>query len=255
MVEILITNDDGIHSAGIKSLAASLRNLGKVTIVSPDREMSSISHAISLHRPLRMEKIEDNSYKVNGTPADCIYLGSIKIIKQKPDLVVSGINKGPNIGEDVIYSGTVAGALEATILGIPSFSISLASYKEFNFKHAACFAQFLAEKILAQGLPKSTFLNINVPLGKIKEIKITTLGRRYYVEKVEEKIDPRGDKYYWIGGEASPPTKQPGTDVDAIAEGYVSVTPLQLDFTNYNALECINDWSTWLCQKIKEEGS
>jgi 5'-nucleotidase len=253
MPEILITNDDGIHSVGIKSLELSLRKLGKVTIVSPDREMSSISHAISLHRPLRMEKIEDNSYKVNGTPADCVYLGSIKIMKHKPDLVVSGINKGPNIGEDVIYSGTVAGASEATILNIPAFSISLASYKDFDFKPAADFAYILAKKILSQGLPKITFLNVNVPPGEINEIKITTLGRRYYLEKVEEKIDPRGNKYYWIGGEASPPMKQPGTDVDAIAEGYVSVTPLQIDFTNYNALERIDVWSTWLRQKIKEE--
>jgi 5'-nucleotidase len=253
MTEILITNDDGIHSVGIKSLELSLKKLGKVTIVSPDREMSSISHAISLHRPLRIEKIGDNSYKVNGTPADCVYLGSINIMKHKPDLVVSGINKGPNIGEDVIYSGTVAGALEATILNIPAFSISLASYKDFDFKPAADLAYILAKKILSQGLPEITFLNVNVPPGEISEIKITTLGRRYYLEKVEEKIDPRGNKYYWIGGEASPPMKQPGTDVDAIAEGYVSVTPLQIDSTNYDALECINGWGTWLCQKIKEE--
>lgn len=251
MLKILITNDDGIHSKGITSLAESLIKLGKVVIVSPDREMSSISHAISLHRPLRIEEVDENRYKVDGTPADCVYLGALKILKKKPSLVVSGINKGPNIGEDVIYSGTVAGALEATMLNIPAFSISLAAFAEFDFAPAAHFAYLLAKKILEEGLPPSTFLNVNIPPGEIKEIKITSLGHRYYEEKVEEKIDPRGRKYYWIGGVSSPPINQPGSDVEAIEQGNISVTPLQIDFTNYNALNCLSSWTTWLSQCIK----
>ena len=251
MPEILITNDDGIHSPGLRSLANSLRKLGKVTIVSPDREMSSISHAISLHRPLRIEELGDGYFKVDGTPADCVYLGAIKILEKKPALVASGINKGPNMGEDVVYSGTVAAALEATILNIPAFSISLASFEEFVFAPAASFAYFLAKKIIEEGLPTATFLNVNIPPGKIKGVKITSQGRRYYREKVEEQIDPRGRKSYWIGGESSNLRRQPGSDIEAINEGNISITPLQLDFTNYGALNSIGCWTEWLSQKMQ----
>jgi len=250
MPDILITNDDGIHSEGLISLAQSLGKLGKVIIVSPDREMSSISHAISLHRPLRIEEVAEDRFKVDGTPADCVYLGSLKILKQKPALVASGINKGPNIGEDVIYSGTVAGALEATILNIPAFSISLAAFSGFDFAPASHFAYLLAKKIIEEGLPSYTFLNVNIPPGEIKGIKITSLGHRYYEEKVQEKTDPRGRKYYWIGGEAPPPVNQPGSDVEAIDNGNVSVTPLQIDFTNYNAFNCLSSWTDWLCKNM-----
>ena len=201
---ILVTNDDGIQSKGIMALAKVLREIEDVLIVAPDIEQSAVAHSLTLHRPLRVEKIKKNFYAVDGTPADCIHLAVNTILPERPRLIVSGINKGGNLGDDIIYSGTVSAAFEGTLLGVPSFAISLVSRSHFKFDVAARFALRMARSIIERGLPKNTFLNINVPNLDEKEIKsyqITHQGRLIHNgDEVVEKVDPRGRKYYWIGG-------------------------------------------------------
>jgi 5'-nucleotidase len=237
---ILVTNDDGIHSEGLIVLAKALREVGTVFVVAPDSEKSAIAHSLTLHRPLRVEKIKKNFYAVDGTPADCIHLGVSTILPKRPRLIVSGINKGGNLGDDIIYSGTVSAAFEGTLLGIPSFAISLVSRSHFKFGVAAQFALRMARHILKRGLPKNTFLNINVPNLNEKEIKsykITQQGRLVHNgDGVIEKMDPRGKKYYWIGAGQMIFDKGRNTDVDAVSKSYISITPLNLDLTNYSSI-------------------
>ena len=240
MALILVTNDDGFFSRGIQILAESLRELGQVYIVAPDRDRSSVSHALTMHRPLRVDLIRENCYSVNGTPTDCIVVGVKKILPREPDLIVSGINKGANLGEDITYSGTVSAAIEGTILGVPSFAISLVGERPFKYETASHYALKIARYILQRALPQDTLLNVNVPnkpLQEIKGIKITKQGKRSYENSIHEIFSPWGEKQYWIGGGVVSWQKMEGTDIQAIMEGYVSVTPLHIDLTNYSALE------------------
>ena len=240
MALILITNDDGFFSRGIQILAESLKELGQVYIVAPDRDRSSVSHALTMHRPLRVDLIRENCYSVNGTPTDCIVVAVKKILPREPDLIVSGINKGANLGEDITYSGTVSAAIEGTILGVPSFAISLVGERPFKYETASHYALKIARYILQRALPQDTLLNVNVPnkpLQEIKGIKITKQGKRSYENSIHEIFSPWGEKQYWIGGGVVSWQKMEGTDIQAIMEGYVSVTPLHIDLTNYSALE------------------
>ncbi len=245
-LNILVTNDDGIHSEGLIVLAKALQEVGDVLVVAPDRERSAIAHSLTLHRPLRVQKIKRNSYAVDGTPADCVYLGVNVIFPKRPQLIVSGINKGGNLGDDVTYSGTVSAAFEGTLLGIPSFAISLVLRSQFKFHTAARFAVRVAQYIIKKGLPKDTFLNINIPNLEEKEIKsykITTQGRWSHNGKaVVEKMDPRGRKYYWIGSEDLVFEKREDTDFDAVSNSYISITPLHLDLTNYSSIRELKKW-------------
>ncbi|HHL38884.1 MAG TPA: 5'/3'-nucleotidase SurE [Deltaproteobacteria bacterium] len=236
---MLISNDDGIRSEGIRALARVMKRLGRVYVVAPDRERSAASHSLTLHRPLRVERVGPSMYAVDGTPTDCITLAVHGLLKDKrPDLVVSGINKGPNLGEDVSYSGTVSAAMEGTLLGVPSIAVSLAARERFDFSAAADFSASVAEKVLEGGLPPDTLININVPAGdKVKGSRITRLGKRVYGDVIIEKTDPRGRKYYWIGGDMLHWEGGDDTDFAAVTGGYVSITPLHLDLTNYAAID------------------
>lgn len=240
MALILVTNDDGIYSPGIQILSRTLRSLGDVYIVAPDRERSAVSHSLTLHRPLHADEIKEKVYSVNGTPTDCVNIGVSGILKIKPDLVVSGINKGANLGDDITYSGTVMAAIESRILGIPSFAISLVASENFLFQEAANFGLILSEVILKKGLPEDTLLNVNIPnlpLSEIKGVKITRQGKRIYGDVVTEIVDPRGKKHFWIGGNEISWEKEEDTDFEAIHEGFISITPLHIDLTNYSVME------------------
>jgi 5'/3'-nucleotidase len=237
---ILVTNDDGILSPGIQILAKRLRELDKVVIVAPDRERSAAGHSMTLHRPLLIEEIKEGMYSVNGTPTDCVNIAVKGLLKEEPRLVVSGINKGPNLGDDVTYSGTVAGAIEGILLGIPSFAISLAAREDFLFAEAAEVAVRTAEMILKEGLPEGTLLNVNVPnlpIADMQGTRITRLGKRIYHQMTVERVDPRGKKYYWIGGGEPDWEREEGTDLDAVDRKFVSITPLHLDMTDYKSFD------------------
>jgi len=245
-MNILVTNDDGIHSPGITVLAEELRQLGEVTIVAPDRERSAVGHALTLHHPLRAERIAASIFAVDGTPTDCVNLGIHSLLPSRPDIVVSGINRGANLGDDVTYSGTVAAALEATLMGIPAFAISLATNHEAaNYASAAFFAVKLASKIIVEGLPDDTFLNVNVPdlpMESLRSPLFTTQGKRRYDGVIVHNVDPRGRKYYWIGSVDMDFYDLEGSDYAAVSRGHISVTPLHLDLTNYNALHRLMSW-------------
>lgn len=235
---ILVSNDDGIQSEGILALEEKLRRLGEVYTVAPDRVQNSMSHAITLHRPLRAKEIEPKRFAVDGTPTDCVKLALTGLLPSKPALVVSGINIGPNLGDDIIYSGTVSAAVEGTLLEIPSIAVSLVTLRNSSFEAAAEFACTLAARVLEKGLPSGTLLNVNVPPVPAQELKgwrLTRQGKRRYIEQVVERIDPRGRKYYWIGGDDLEFDKEDGTDCMAIHEGYISVSPLQVDMTSYRS--------------------
>src|SRR5512146_693077 len=237
---ILITNDDGVYSLCIQILAKRLRELDTVVIVAPDRERSAAGHSMTLHRPLLIEEVREAMYSVNGTPTDCVNIAVKGLLSETPRLVVSGINKGPNLGDDVTYSGTVAGAIEGILLGIPSFSISLAARENFRFAEAAEVAVRTAARIMSEGLPEGTLLNINVPnvaLSDIQGTRITRLGKRIYHQMTVERVDPRGKKYYWIGGGEPDWEREDGTDLDAVDRGMVSITPLHLDRTHYPSFQ------------------
>ena len=252
---ILVSNDDGIHSTGIHILADTLRSIGDVYIIAPDRERTAASHALTLHKPLRLEQIGDRIYSVSGTPTDCVNLGINGILPERPDIVVSGINKGGNLGDDVTYSGTVSAAFEGTLLGIPSFAISQVADGNYKFETSAKIALHLTLLIKEQSLPPDVLLNVNVPnldIKEIKGIKITRQGKRIYDEKaIIEKLDPRGKKYYWIGGSRLLWEKTKDSDFSAIEEGMVSITPLRLDLTEYNAIKTLHLWESVLVERIR----
>ncbi|HYH08058.1 MAG TPA: 5'/3'-nucleotidase SurE [Thermoanaerobaculia bacterium] len=237
MPRILVTNDDGIYSEGLKKLAEACRPHGEVIIVAPDREQSAASHALTLNRPLRMLEIEKDSWIVDGTPSDCVNLAVLKLMKDaRPDLVVSGINFGPNLGDDVTYSGTISAAFEGALLNIPSIAFSALVGKGFSFDQCAAVAGDLVKIALEQHRDPQIVLNVNFPVGPFAGVKIARLGKRIYSEGVIERLDPRGRKYYWIGGE--PPVWHPGenTDFEAIQQNYVTITPLHLDLTHHESL-------------------
>ncbi len=236
---ILLTNDDGLHAEGISVLFDELSDLGQIYIVAPDQEKSASSLALTLHHPLRIKLVKKNKYAVSGTPADCVYLAVQKFLPCLPDLLISGINHGPNLGQqDTSYSGTVAGAKQGAFLHIPSMAVSLMPDKDgrFSFEEAATIVQAFAKKILEIPLPKGKFLNINIPPPPFKGIKIARLGQKRYNPSVIEKQDPRGRLYYWIGTGNPKAIGDEDSDVMVIKKGYVTVTPLQNDSTDYSTV-------------------
>jgi 5'-nucleotidase len=242
MVRILVTNDDGFRSEGIRVLAAAFKPLGAVTIVAPTEEASAIGHALTLRHPLRLEAIGDQSFAVDGTPTDCVNIAITQVFKGLPDLVVSGINKGWNLGDDVTYSGTVSGALEGALLGVPAIAVSLrATRGEYDFSHAARAAATMGDAMLKRPLPPRTFLNINVPKGEPKGYRVTVQARRNHVTSVAERHDPKGRPYYWIEEGQNEWEPHDRSDYQAVRDGYVSVTPLQPDLTAYDALALVEE--------------
>ncbi len=245
---ILLSNDDGIQAAGLRTLADRLADLGEIVVVAPDRERSAQSHAFTLDRPLRCEELQPGWYSVDGTPADCVYLGVLKLCPRKPSLVVSGINHGYNLGSDVFYSGTVAGAVEAALRSVPAMAVSLEfsrgmRHEANRFDRAAQFAHALAHAVLAEGLPPNTLLNVNVPHNpQPKAVQWTRLGKRVYRDQVDERKDLRGRRYYWIGGPADGYGDIAGSDCHAVRDGFVAVTPLDLDLTHAGLLEKLPGW-------------
>jgi 5'-nucleotidase len=239
-LHILVTNDDGVHSAGIHALADALRRLGAVTVVAPHTEASAIGHALTLRRPLRVDQLRDGVYEVDGTPTDCVNVAVTRILDTVPDLVVSGINKGYNLGDDVTYSGTVAGAMEAALLGIPGIAVSMERRnQEYDFSHAAAAAASVAELVLERSLPPRTFVNINVPSGTPKGVRITVQAKRNHITVVDERLDPRGKPYYWIEEGQNDWEPHDRSDYAAVKDGFVSVTPLQPDLTDYGSIELL----------------
>lgn len=245
MMRILVTNDDGIHSPGLTALAESLAALGEVWVVAPDRERTAVAHAVTLHKPLRLHKLAPRTFSVNGTPVDCVNLAVLKVMPKPPDVVVSGINKGVNLGDDVLYSGTVSGAMEGTILGIPSIAVSQEGQQTFRFSVGAEYAARVVRLVLEQGLPPETLLNVNVPnraLRSIKGVRVTCLSRRRFDNPIIEKLDPHGRKYYWIAGTRISWSRSQDADHEAVEEGRVSITPIRLDSTDHDTLARFRDW-------------
>ena len=242
---ILITNDDGIHSEGIAEIEKALSGLGDVYVVAPESEMSGASHSLTLARPLRIRQVDERHWTVDGTPTDCVLLALNRILtpEQMPHICASGINHGPNLGDDASYSGTVAGALEATILGVPGLAFSLAVGRSHDFTESAKIAKELTKKALEEGIPQGTLLNVNVPKGVPKGIMVTKQGYKMARPVVSEHIDPRGKLYYWIGEQREGFHARGDTDFEAVEKGFVSVTPMRADLTNYKVIEEIQHWS------------
>jgi len=243
---ILITNDDGIHSDGIKALEDALKEIGDVYVVAPESEMSGASHSLTLSRPLRIRQIDERHWTVDGTPTDCVTFAINRILPpdELPHICASGINHGANLGDDATYSGTVAGAMEATILGVPGIAFSLVANRAQDFTESAKIARILTEKAINEGLPKGTLLNVNIPKGVPKGIHITKQGLKNARPIISEHTDPRGKFYYWIGEERSGfHTDEGGSDFEAIDEGFVSVTPMRCDLTDYKAIEFLREWN------------
>jgi 5'-nucleotidase len=240
---ILVSNDDGIQSAGLAALADALAPIGEVVVAAPDREQSACSHSLTLQRPLRIEEIAPARYSIDGTPTDCVNLAVNGILRRRPALLVSGINRGANLGDDVTYSGTVSAAMEGTLLGIPSIAVSQIGRGSFDFRVAAVFAKRVAEWVLAEGLPPDTLLNVNVPQredgAEPSGVLLTRMGRRRYGDAIVENVDPRGRKYYWIAGDETPFVAEEGTDFHAVNRGLISVTPIHLDLTNYRSFDAL----------------
>jgi 5'-nucleotidase len=234
---ILVTNDDGYFSPGIRALADALAPLGHVTIVAPQTEASAVGHALTLRRPLRLEQIEAHVFAVDGTPTDCVNIACSQVLEGPPDLVVSGINKGLNIGDDVTYSGTVAGALEGALLGYPAMAVSLQFSRDgYEFVPVAAAAATLAAQLLARPLPPRTFLNVNAPSGGFRGVRVTVQAKRNHITKVARRVDPRGQAYFWIEEAHDDWEPHDASDHQAIRDGFLSVTPIQPDLTDRAAL-------------------
>lgn len=247
MSTILVTNDDGVHSSGIIALFRAMKELGDAVIVAPDRERSAAGHSLTLHRPLKVEELRENVYCINGTPTDCVTIGINKVLSKRPSLVVSGINRGANLGDDITYSGTVSAAVEGTIFGIPSIAFSVVSDRHFHFETAAHFAARIASYVLEHSLPYDTLLNVNVPnlpKDQIKGIRFTRQGKRVYDNSIQETFDPWGRKHFWIGGGQPYWERGEDMDIDAIEAGFISVTPIHLDLTNHDALKLFREDKT-----------
>ncbi len=244
-MRILVTNDDGIQSPGIMTLAKALSAIGEVWVVAPDRERTGVAHAVTLHKPLRLHRVAPRTFSVNGTPVDCVNLALLKIMPKPPSIVVSGINKGVNLGDDVMYSGTVSAAMEGTILGVPSVAISQEGQHSFRFGVGASYAARVVRLVLDQGLPDETLLNVNIPdrpQRAIKGARITCLSRRRFHNPITEKRDPHGRKYYWIAGKRVSWSRSKDADHEAIEEGVVSITPIHLDSTHHDVLDQFREW-------------
>ena len=248
-MRILVSNDDGVEAPGLRALAEALGEVGEVIVCAPDREQSATSRSISLHRPLRIEQVapwgpagQIERWSVDGTPTDAVYIGLNHLLKdRRPHLVASGINRGPNLANDVHYSGTVAAAMEGCVGGLPSFAISLIRSRDYS--HAARFAATLTRQIGVHGLPPGTLLNVNVPSGEPRGAQITRIGKRSFLASVVEKVDPRGRAYYWIGGDEQAHEDVAGSDCNAVFDGrLISVTPLHLDLTAHALVEELRSW-------------
>jgi 5'-nucleotidase len=244
-MKILVSNDDGYSAPGIIALAESLSSLGQITVVAPDRNKSGASNSLTLENPLRVNLLDNGVYRVEGTPTDCVHLAITGLLDEEPDMVVSGINAGANLGDDVLYSGTVAAATEGRFLGLPAIAISLVGTECIHYDTAAWVAKQLVEKLQKTALPANTILNVNVPdlpIDEINGFESTRLGHRHKAEAVVKDLDPRGRIMYWIGPAGEEQDAGPGTDFDAIRRGAVSVTPLQIDLTQYDAIEGVANW-------------
>ena len=244
-MKILISNDDGYLAEGIKTLANALSTLGEITVVAPDRNRSGASNSLTLENPLRLTKLDNGVYRVEGTPTDCVHLAVTGLLDEEPDMVVAGINAGANLGDDVLYSGTVAAAMEGRFLGLPAIAISLASNDPVHYKTAGWVAKKLLEQLQTSSLPADTILNVNVPdlpIADITGFESTRLGHRHKAEPVVKEYDPRGRPMYWVGPAGEEQDAGPGTDFDAIRRGAVSVTPLQIDLTCYDAIDGVANW-------------
>lgn len=237
-----MTNDDGVESPGIHAVAEKLAEIGEVTVVAPAREVSGVSHALTLSEPLRYQQLEEKVFSVEGTPTDCVNLAVRNLLPHRPDLLVSGINRGANLGDDVTYSGTVAGAMEGAMLGITSFAVSLTSKTSEEFGTASEFAVQLAQIVTRKKLPRQTFLNVNVPTGDVEGIRITNQGSGDYRANVEKRVAPRSRVSFWIKQGFSRWERNGISDIAAVRENLISVTPLHIDFTNYNALDELASW-------------
>jgi len=245
-LRILCTNDDGIHAPGLRLLADIAARFGDITVVAPDRQKSATSHSLTLHRPLRVTEIQRNHHVIDGTPTDCVLIAVNELLANRPDFVLSGVNHGPNMGEDVLYSGTVAAAMEGTILGIPAIAVSLAGEKRGNLNSYGDVLQELLGQILGRpSFPLETFFNVNIPdipASAIKGIRVTALGRRVYSDSLIRREDPGGREYFWIGGGVSSWSGGEDSDFRALEAGYVSVTPMHLDLTNYRLIDEVRSW-------------
>jgi len=253
MAVLLLTNDDGVHASGLQALADAVSELGEAYVLAPEREQSACGHALTLHRPLRVERLGERRFAVNGTPSDCVNLGVLGFLPERPVLVVAGVNHGSNLGDDVTYSGTVSAAMEGTLLGVPSIAVSLATGGDFS--SAASVARRIAMRVLVEGLPSKTLLNVNVPSGKPRGVRVTRLGHRVYSEKIVEQTDPRGRTHYWIGAGEAQWEELENSDMGAIHAGFVSITPLHLDLTNHAALARLASWPTGLGLSPREGAS
>ncbi|EEG77017.1 5'/3'-nucleotidase SurE [Dethiobacter alkaliphilus] len=251
-MRILLTNDDGIFAEGLQVLAREIEKIAETSVVAPDHEQSATGHAITMHRPIRAERVkylhspELPTYAVNGTPADCVKLAVEAILPHRPDLVISGINRGANLGTDVLYSGTVSAAIEGVILGIPAIAVSLAEYKNPRYEYAAEFIARLAKVVTAHGAGSDTLLNVNVPgcdREKMQGVAVTKLGVRQYKNAFEKRTDPRGRTYYWLAGQLVDVEHEKDTDVAAINACKISITPIQHDLTNYALIDNLREWS------------
>ena len=244
-MRILCTNDDGYLATGLHVLAEAAHQLGPVRVVAPDREQSATSNALTLHRPLRKRLAPDGAIVVDGTPTDCVILAVNEVLDERPDLCVSGVNHGPNMGEDVLYSGTVAGAMEATIMGIPAVAFSYTGREPDEIEGWQSLIGRLLEQIARQGMPDHTLLNVNLPAlppDQVKGVRVTTLGRRRYSDSIVRAEDPSGREYFWIGGGVTSWVGGAESDFRAVEEGFVSVTPLHLDLTSYPQLDEVRGW-------------
>jgi 5'-nucleotidase len=246
---ILVTNDDGIDAPGLLALSRTLATVGRVTVVGPSKNWSASGHVKTMHKPLRMDEVSLSdgtpALVTNGAPSDAVALAFLGLVERPIDLVVSGINRGANMGYDVTYSSTVTAAMEGTISGAPSFAVSLNSLSYRDNSVAACFASQVARKVLAHGLPQGVLLNVNVPplpADQIQGVLITHMGRRVYRDELVRRLDPRGRPYYWIGGLEPTGVEDEGTDIWAVARGFISVTPLRLDLTAHDLLKTTRDW-------------
>jgi 5'-nucleotidase len=249
---ILVTNDDGVFSEGIERLATALSQVGDVFTVAPDQERSAAGHSLTLQHPLRAKQVGERRWSVDGTPTDCVNWGVLHLLKdERPRLLFSGINLGLNLGDDVTYSGTVSAAFEGTLIGISSVAVSQEIETGFTFDAAAEFAVRLAGRLLEQPLPPGTLVNVNVPAGESRGVRVVRQGRRRYGETVIEKQDPRGRPYYWIGATMPQGELEQGTDLAAVAEKYISMTPLHLDLTDYRSMELL----TGMAQQLDGVGN
>lgn len=244
-MKILISNDDGVHAPGLAHLAKALEKIADITVVAPDRNRSGVSNSLTLDNPLRVTKASNGFYSVTGTPTDCVHLAVTGMLKELPDIVVSGINEGSNLSDDVLYSGTVAAATEGRFLGLPAVAVSLAGPTCKHYEVAAQITRRVVERLRDNPLSYDTILNINIPdlpLEKIKGMQVTRLGKRHMAEPTIKAVDPRGRKIFWIGRPGPEQDAGPGTDFYAVNTGYVSMTPLQLDLTHYSVLNELSNW-------------